>query len=132
MSPVPGNLRRGDGEDMEDNGGNGERGPLRDELAASRTYLATERTFLAYVRTAIMLGVSGVTLVKLLHSQPELVVLGYALMPLAAAVAIVGLVRFIRTRRFVESSQDECISMLSEVPPGSGPVNDEGGDDACE
>jgi len=107
-------------EDMPEAESTGERGPLRDELAASRTYLATERTFLAYVRTAIMLGVSGVSLVKLLRSQPELVILGYALMPLAAAVAIVGLVRFIRTRRFVETSQDECISMLNEVPPGSG------------
>ncbi|MFO7950986.1 MAG: DUF202 domain-containing protein [Candidatus Fermentibacteraceae bacterium] len=95
-------------------------GPLRDELATSRTYLATERTFLAYVRTAIMLGVSGISLVKLLHSQPELVILGYALMPLAIAVAIVGLVRFIRTRRFVKTSQDESMSMLDETPPGSG------------
>ena len=107
-------------EDMPEAESTEERGPLRDELAASRTYLATERTFLAYVRTAIMLGVSGVSLVKLLRSQPELVILGYALMPLAAAVAIVGLVRFIRTRRFVENSQDECISMLNETPPGSG------------
>lgn len=107
-------------EDIQEAESTEERGPLRDELAARRTYLATERTFLAYVRTAIMLGVSGVSLVKLLRSQPELVVLGYALMPLAAAVAIVGLVRFIRTRRFVESSQDGCISMLNETPPGSG------------
>ncbi len=108
--------------EMEEAASTEERGPLRDELAASRTYLATERTFLAYVRTAIMLGVSGVTLVKLMSSQAELVVLGYALMPLAAAVAVVGLVRFIRTRRFVENSQDECLSMLNEIPSGSGAV----------
>ena len=87
-------------------------GPLRDELAATRTRLAGERTFLAYIRTAIMLGVSGVTLVKLLHAQRELVILGYTLMPLAGAVAVVGFVRFVRNRRFIEASKDECVSML--------------------
>jgi len=96
------------------NGSEEDRGPLRDELAASRTRLAAERTFLAYVRTSIMLGVSGVTLIKLLRLGTELIVLGYALLPLSAAVAAVGAIRYIRTRRAIEKSQDECVSLLAE------------------
>jgi putative membrane protein len=95
--------------------GGEDRGPLRDELAASRTHLAAERTFLAYVRTSIMLGVSGVTLIKLLKVGTELVVLGYALLPLSAAVAVVGIARYLRTRKAIEESQDECVSLLSEA-----------------
>jgi uncharacterized membrane protein YidH (DUF202 family) len=48
---------------------------LRDYLALERTRLANERTLLAYTRTALMLFVSGVTLIKVFEQIPALVVM---------------------------------------------------------
>ena len=69
-------------------------GGVRDELAQYRSMLANERTLLAYQRTAIMLAVSGFTLLKLLSHQTHALVLGAALLSVALATAIVGFVRF--------------------------------------
>lgn len=74
---------------------------LRDHLAIDRTHLANERTLLAYLRTAIMLLVSGVTLIKLFASSTLWVASGYALVPGAVAVAILGLARFAQARRSI-------------------------------
>jgi uncharacterized membrane protein YidH (DUF202 family) len=46
---------------------------LRDELALERTKLANERTFLAYARTAIMLGISGGTVLKLFATSTAMI-----------------------------------------------------------
>lgn len=79
---------------------------LRDDLAADRTLLANERTFLAYIRTAIMLGVSGVTILKVFPYNFQLMVLGYVLLPLAAAVAIFGYTRYRVMRKRIFSKRD--------------------------
>ena len=72
---------------------------LRNELAVDRTILANERTLLAYLRTALMLLASGVTLVKILKVGDFLRAVGFALIPLAVLVALVGYFRFRRIRK---------------------------------
>lgn len=72
---------------------------LRDELALDRTRLANERTFLAYARTAIMLVVSGVTLVKFFPDQFWMEMLAVGLIPGGIAVILVGTLRYIRLQR---------------------------------
>ena len=44
---------------------------LRDVLAIDRTRLANERTLLAWLRTALMLLISGVTLIKATPVRPR-------------------------------------------------------------
>jgi putative membrane protein len=72
---------------------------LRDRLAIDRTKLANERTFLAYVRSAIMLFISGVTLVKLFADDAVVVQLGVALIPASVAIVLFGGVRFHHMKR---------------------------------
>lgn len=72
---------------------------LRDQLAIDRTKLANERTFLAYVRSAIMLFISGVTLVKLFADDTLVVQLGVALIPASLGIVVFGGLRFHRMRR---------------------------------
>lgn len=78
--------------------------PLSDRLAISRTDLANERTLLAYVRTALALGAGGVGLVQIFTS-PAVVALGWALIPAAALVLVVGVVRFQRARRALRDAE---------------------------
>jgi putative membrane protein len=66
--------------------------------ARVRTILANERTLLAYIRTAIMLGFSGITAIKLFPRDRLLFTLGLVLIPLAVGVALFGYVRFQRVR----------------------------------
>ena len=72
---------------------------LRDYLAKDRTLLANERTFLAWVRTAIMLGVSGVTLIKLLGHEISFMIIGVILLPAAGTAVLLGYLRFLSMRR---------------------------------
>lgn len=72
---------------------------LRDQLAIDRTRLANERTFLAYARSAIMLFISGVTLVKLFGDDTVVVRLGIALIPASLGIVLLGAARFQRMRR---------------------------------
>lgn len=72
--------------------------PLADALAAERTLLAAERTFLAYVRTAFAMVVVGLTGAQLLE-DPLLVGVGYLLSGLSGVVLVLGVVRFIQSRR---------------------------------
>lgn len=71
----------------------------KDALARVRTRLANERTGLAWLRTAIMLLVSGATVLKLFGPDPSTLVTGLGLMGLGAALAGVGLWRFLRIDR---------------------------------
>jgi putative membrane protein len=72
---------------------------LRDELALDRTRLANERTMLAYIRTAIMLLVSGGTILKLFGDQTGYVVAAWIIMIVGVSVAIAGSVRFLSVRK---------------------------------
>ena len=63
-------------------------------LARSRTILANERTFLAYIRTAIMLAVSGVTVIKLFADELYFLISGIILLPVAVAAVVFGLIRY--------------------------------------
>jgi putative membrane protein len=71
---------------------------LRDTLALERTHLANERTLLAHVRTAIMVGVSGITLLKLFPDSHWAQAMGWTLLPIGAVTVAVGLRRFMRVR----------------------------------
>jgi putative membrane protein len=70
---------------------------LRDELAIDRTVLANERTLLAYIRTALGLLVLGMTFH---HFLEKLVyhILGFTFMGCAAAVFVLGIVRYLQIR----------------------------------
>lgn len=90
----------------------------RDDLAKDRTMLANERTFLAYARTAIMLAVSGVTVIKLFSESPGLVVLGYVLLPAALAVGLYGYLRFRSERRRLSTGHGKRRSKNRATKPG--------------
>lgn len=74
---------------------------LRDHLALDRTLLANERTLLAYMRTAIMLFISGITLIKLFEENIAMTTLGYTLLPLSLGVALFGYRRYVTTRKHI-------------------------------
>ena len=67
---------------------------LRDLLALDRTILANERTMLAYARTAVVPGVSSITLLKVFPDNPLAFFTAVALIPTAILTAALGLRRF--------------------------------------
>lgn len=71
---------------------------LRDELALDRTQMANERTLLSYVRTAIMLVISGGTLLKLFGSDFPNLIAAWSIIGLGLLVAGWGGWRFRRVR----------------------------------
>ena len=73
---------------------------VSDDLALMRTDLANERTLLAYLRTAVTFAAGGIGLARLV-TDPAMVRLGWALVPLAALVLVGGVVRFRRTRQLL-------------------------------
>jgi len=75
---------------------------LRDVLAIDRTRLANERTLLAWLRTAIMLVVSGVTLIKLFQSVFFMEAIGAVLIPVGLLTATWGFRRYLHTCRLIE------------------------------
>lgn len=77
---------------------------LRDHLALDRTRLANERTLLAYLRTAIMLLVSAVTVLKLLHDDHTMVVLGWILLPVGLGVGAIGAAQFFKMRQIIAAA----------------------------
>ncbi len=77
---------------------------LRDVLAMDRTRLANERTLLAWLRTALMLLVSGVTLIKLFEGVRTLEILGFSLIPVSILVAAWGVRRYLQTCRLIRAA----------------------------
>lgn len=71
---------------------------LRDLLATDRTALANERTLLAYIRTALSLIVAGSSFVKF-SGMLLIEVIGYILIPLGIIIGILGLYRFVQTKK---------------------------------
>jgi putative membrane protein len=72
---------------------------LRDYLALDRTHLANERTLLAYIRTALMMLISGITLIKLFQGQATVVFSGYLMFSVSLIVLGIGAWRFFKMRR---------------------------------
>lgn len=79
---------------------------LRDHLALDRTKLANERTLLAYVRTAIMLLVSGVTVMRLFPDDSTMTVFACILTPTGLGAGIIGAVQYLRMRRRITRATD--------------------------
>lgn len=87
---------------------------LRDELAMDRTRLANERTFLAYGRTAIMLVITGGTLLKLFGHTALNEFAAWTIIVVGVATAILGLSRYLRTRQqlgqlAIKASEDQLL-----------------------
>lgn len=78
---------------------------LRDVLAIDRTRLANERTLLAWLRTALMLFVTGVTLIKLFEGVVAMEVGGLVLLPTALITAGYGVYRYLRTRALIGAAE---------------------------
>lgn len=80
---------------------------LRDWLAKDRTVLANERTLLAYIRTALMLSVSGGTLIKFFAMNIPALIIGYCLVVIGILVGLWGLVRFAVMKRTLDQICEE-------------------------
>jgi len=76
-------------------------------LAIDRTRLANERTLLSWIRTALMLLVSGVTLLKLFKGILVMEVIGAALIPAGFFIAGLGVRHYLRTRALIEAVDKE-------------------------
>jgi len=76
--------------------------PVRDRLALERTLLANERTLLAYFRTAIMLAVTGATLLKLYGDTLLPAGSGWALIAAGIGLAVLGVSKFQKLARFLK------------------------------
>jgi putative membrane protein len=87
--------------------GRGQQLILRDVLAIDRTRLANERTLLSWIRTALMLLVSGVTLLKLFEGVLVMEVLGAVLIPAGILTAGLGVRRYLRTRALIEAADKD-------------------------
>ena len=87
--------------------GHGNQLILRDVLAIDRTRLANERTLLAWLRTALMLFVTGVTLIKLFEGVLAMEILGMLLLPTGLLAAGYGLRRYLRTRALIGATEQD-------------------------
>jgi putative membrane protein len=80
---------------------------LRDHLAIDRTRLANERTLLSWLRTALMMLVSGITLLKLFEGVMPMETLGALLIPTSLWVGFLGARRYRLTRRSIQTALGE-------------------------
>jgi len=87
---------------------------IRDHLAVNRTALANERTFLAYVRTSIALVAGGFGLIKFIKDLTY-TLLGWILVGLGIIVLIIGIIRFIKTKKSVNSIGCAKINKVTET-----------------
>lgn len=85
--------------------------PVNDQLAAARSILANERTFLSYQRTSLALAAAGLTFIKFFEMN-WIVLIGWALLPIALFTVIRGLARYIKMRDLIRNIELEC-----DVPP---------------
>lgn len=70
---------------------------LRDKLAIDRTRLANERTLLSWLRTALVLLISGATLLKLFEGVLAMQIVGAVLIPIGFVTGTFGLLRYRKT-----------------------------------
>ncbi len=74
-------------------------GAGRDQLALMRTHMANERTLLAYLRTALMLVVTGGTILKFLADIVFYQVVGWIIITSGITVAVLGIKRYRQYQR---------------------------------
>lgn len=89
---------------------------LRDVLAIDRTRLANERMLLAWIRTAVMLLVSGITLIKLFEGIAVMEILGSLLIPAGLLTAALGIHRYFSTRNLIDIPETQ---ISAEIPQTS-------------
>ncbi|MDO8716553.1 MAG: DUF202 domain-containing protein [Dehalococcoidales bacterium] len=70
----------------------------RDYLASDRTILANERTLLSYVRTSMAFAGGGAALIQF-FDRLIVQLIGWALIPVAIAIMVVGIQRFLKMKR---------------------------------
>ncbi|MGI6169292.1 MAG: DUF202 domain-containing protein [Christensenellales bacterium] len=71
-----------------------------DVLSIKRTQLSVERTLLSYFRTFLGLVATGAALIKLIEDT-LIIAFGYLLIGLSMLTLVVGLVRFVYLRKFI-------------------------------
>lgn len=90
-------------------------GSVLNKLARNRTVLANERTLLAYIRTAIMLAISGITLIKFFGTEFYLMLTGLLLVPVAFVVIGFGFWRYrVMCKRIVKTDPDSTAENCRE------------------
>ena len=75
---------------------------LRDLLAIDRTVLSNQRSFLACIRTSLSVFVAGVSFIKFI-GYTWTTVIGWAFMPLSAALLLIGVSRYLHMKRRIEA-----------------------------
>ncbi len=78
---------------------------MRDMLALERTRLANERTFLAYVRTALSMIAGAAVLFQFFAEIRAYYAAAWVLAVLGIVVLLVGLYRFHKVRRQLNSRE---------------------------
>jgi|GEM_PF-5609932 len=73
----------------------------RTNLATERTKYANERTFMAQSRTGFSLVIVGITLLEF-FDQDRYRVISIAMIPFGVAIAVYGLVRYIKRRKLIK------------------------------
>ncbi len=81
----------------------------RDKLAIDRTRLANERTFLAYVRTGLSLLAAAAVMFQFFSSINAYITITWVLMTSGAVVLLIGIFRFYRVRRKIDSYQSNAM-----------------------
>ena len=79
---------------------------IRDHLAGYRTELANRRTMLAYLRTTLSLVAAALVFIKFWH-HPIVVGLGWALLPVSAAILIQGLLAYRKINQIVRREEEK-------------------------
>ncbi|MCI3924684.1 DUF202 domain-containing protein [Paenibacillus sp. TRM 82003] len=74
---------------------------VNDLLALERTVLANERTILAYIRTSVTCLAAAVSLIEFFKIK-TFVYIGYALIPVSAAILGFGVYRFFKSKRMMQ------------------------------
>jgi putative membrane protein len=73
----------------------------RTNLATERTTYANERTFMAQARTGFSLVVVGITMLEF-FDQDRYRAIAIAMIPFGVAIAVYGLVRYIKRRKLIK------------------------------
>jgi putative membrane protein len=73
----------------------------RTNLATERTKFANERTFMAQARTGFSLVIVGITMLEF-FDQDRYRVIAISMIPFGVAIAVYGLVRYIKRRKLIK------------------------------